>query len=152
MPFRVEIVSGILYGKRSKVTFDRDETDDDRDSDGSVPVASARLEGIAEIRYIRGQHSALPNIPAVYDDIFKFLRGDTMRLSTTHHGALYGNLGIGAGEKSVVSAIDESEDTGDRFSTAARWRIDEPRKEEWEWLEGELENGRLPQFERARLL
>ena len=39
-----------------------------------------------------------------------------------------------------------------RFRSGNRWRIEEPTEHEWEKLEADLAQGRLPQFERVKLL
>jgi pimeloyl-ACP methyl ester carboxylesterase len=152
MPFRVELRPGLVYGTRTKVILDRDSTNRDQESDGSVPVASAMLEGLKDTRYVCGQHSALPNMPAVYKDVFRFLKGDPMQLSTTAAGALHGHLSLQSGTSSTVSYLDQSDDRHTKFRTEHRWTIEEPTDKEWQWLENELNGGRLPQFDRARLL
>ena len=47
--------------------------DPNRDGDGRVPLASAILRRI-RMRYVQGVHGSLTNIPAVYSDVFRWLR------------------------------------------------------------------------------
>jgi pimeloyl-ACP methyl ester carboxylesterase len=60
-----------LWSDMSKTT-DRLPGDPHRDSDGRVPLASALLDNITT-RYVTGVHGGLPNIPAVYNDVFNWL-------------------------------------------------------------------------------
>ena len=54
----------------------RQNKDPHHEGDGSVPMASARLEYVGETRYIKGLHGGLTNIPQVYEDVFRWLNGD----------------------------------------------------------------------------
>jgi pimeloyl-ACP methyl ester carboxylesterase len=67
--FRLEFDKA-LWGlwKRTKKITERVRCDPNRDGDGSVPLASAQLEDVT-MRYVKGQHGGLPNIPAVAQDI-----------------------------------------------------------------------------------
>ena len=58
-----------------------------REGDGRVPLASALLTGV-ETRYVEGEHGRLPSIPAVYQDTFRFLRGEPMTLAHSPEEAL----------------------------------------------------------------
>lgn len=66
------------FGRARTVTR-RTECGAHREGDGRVPLASALLPDV-ETRYVRGVHGGLTNIPAVYADVFRFLRGEGSRL------------------------------------------------------------------------
>jgi hypothetical protein len=59
-----------------------------------VPLASVALENVA-IRYVRGIHSGLTNVPAVYNDVFHWLNEQSLDLPDTADGALSQHLGPG---------------------------------------------------------
>jgi pimeloyl-ACP methyl ester carboxylesterase len=75
-----------LWDKTTKVT-DRVPGDPHREGDSRVPLASAALDNVA-IRYVQGVHGGLPNIPAVYEDTFRWLRGQPLELPETPAAAL----------------------------------------------------------------
>ncbi|GAA4257294.1 alpha/beta hydrolase [Dactylosporangium darangshiense] len=111
--------------------------DPHRDGDGRVPLASARLEYVAETRYVRGEHGRLPSIPAVYDDAFRFLAGKPMQLPRTPQEALAGHLG---GDGTADAA--DGDDPGYLDLSAP----------DLDALDEALENGRFPSFRQVRLL
>lgn len=149
-PFQVLIDADRSGGTKTKVVFSRNMNDVNRDGDGSVPVSSAILEGVKEVRYVRCEHRSLPNIPAVYDDVFRFLRGEPMLLSRDRIAALEGHLGYHSASASPY--LEGTRSSRAEFCTANRWLIKEPSEEEYDWLERELSSGRLPEFEQARIL
>jgi pimeloyl-ACP methyl ester carboxylesterase len=79
-----------LWNTMQKTT-ERISGDPHRDGDGRVPRASADLEGVQH-RYIKGVHGGLTNIPAVYQDVFHFLRGEDLELPKTPAAALATHL------------------------------------------------------------
>jgi len=86
--FRLEYGKKMFVWEHMNKIIDQDPGRPDRMGDGRVPVPSAALEHVGETRYIRGVHGSLPNIPAVYRDAFRWLKGEPMELSTTIDGAL----------------------------------------------------------------
>ena len=150
LPFRVEVQPGIVSGWRTVATFDRSIGTQNYEGDGSVPVASACLESV-ETRYVKGEHAALPNIPAVYDDVFRFLADKPRLLSTKADGALGGHLGPIA-SNSTIGFVDQSSATDPRFTTANRWSIPEPSPEDFEQIERQLRAGQLPDFQFTRIM
>jgi pimeloyl-ACP methyl ester carboxylesterase len=152
MPFRVEIRTGTFYGSSTTTELSRMSDNVHRDSDGSVSVASAQLEGIREIRYIPGKHTALPNIEAVYKDVFSFLRGKIMSLATTPQAALAGHL-AGESLSSVLSAIDKSENATDpNEDMSRRWRICKPSGAEEAVLDAKIRQGIYCDFNNVKIL
>jgi pimeloyl-ACP methyl ester carboxylesterase len=135
-----------LWEKMDKVTS-RMPGDPHRDGDGSVPVASARLENV-EARYIRGEHSALPNIPKVFGDVFRWLNSEPLTLPATIQEALRSHLGP-ADERSTIPHVDGSADV---LGPAGRWdhtlRLDTPEEN----VIRKLEEGKVPAFHRVRIL
>lgn len=93
-----------LFGR---TTFDkitsRAPGDVHRDGDGRVPVASAELPRV-ETRYVRGIHGGLTNIPAVYEDVFRWLNGQSLQLPTSAKAALSSHLAADA----PAPALDRS--------------------------------------------
>jgi pimeloyl-ACP methyl ester carboxylesterase len=82
---------GFLWERMAKETS-RKESNPHRDGDGRVPLASAKLEWTGETRYVKAEHGRLPGVPAVYEDVFRFLTGERMRLPTTPQAALASHL------------------------------------------------------------
>ncbi len=82
---------GFLWEHMAKETR-RKGSDPHRDGDGRIPLASAKLEYTGETRYVRAEHGGLPGVPAVYEDVFRFLAGERMQLPTTPQAALAGHL------------------------------------------------------------
>lgn len=125
--------------------------DPHRDGDGRVPLASAELEFVGEARYVRGEHSRLPGIEAVWTDTFRFLRREPMMLPTTPAGALQAHLGgTGDGDRSALVAplhlTPASDDPG-------YLSFDEdPTPEELDRLQDAVERGQLPALRQVRLL
>jgi pimeloyl-ACP methyl ester carboxylesterase len=143
--FRLAFEPGFLgiWEKTTKV-YDYVLDNPHRDGDGRVPLASALLENIGGYRYVRGTHGELTNIPAVYKDVFRYLKGETMQLPETAAGALSGHL---AGPTvSEAPHLDGSAATGDLWATDG---ISAERAAE---LEKMLEADALPNFARLHLL
>lgn len=91
--FRLEYHRKMFLWEHMKKITRQDEHNPDRLGDGRVPVPSAALEHVGETRYVRGVHGSLPNIPAVYRDAFRWLKGQPMELSASPAGALSRYLG-----------------------------------------------------------
>jgi hypothetical protein len=114
--FRMEYVErlGGLWTSMHKVTS-RVPGDPHRDSDGRVPLASAQLERV-RLKYVQGVHGSLQNIPAVYGDVFRWLREEPLTsLADTPGDALGGHLSA-ATAQSDAPHLDGS----------ARARADDP--------------------------
>jgi hypothetical protein len=140
-----------LWNNSSKVT-DRIENDIHREGDGSVPLASAQLDGIGELRYVKASHSILPNIPIVYEDVFRWLNQEKMELPETPAAALSRHLG-NSDEMSEVPSLDgtlRSQISNDEDFN--RWQLDESYLDELPQLQDRLEKGQLQEFITTRLL
>ena len=147
--FRLAYEPGFLglWERAGKIT-NRIQNNPHREGDGRVPVASAMLEHVP-IRYVRGVHGSLPNLPAVYEDVLRCLRGEAMQLPTTIRAALGGHLGE---EGSKAPHLDGSA-TADPFTDdPGLWSLAPPSAERLAALHAELAAERLPEFTRARLL
>lgn len=94
--FRLEFNSSFwgIWEHTDKITT-RIAGNQHRDGDSTVPLASAELENVGDIRYIKGEHGNLPMIPAVYEDVFRWLNEKPMQLPNQAGGALLPNLGEG---------------------------------------------------------
>jgi pimeloyl-ACP methyl ester carboxylesterase len=120
-----------------------------REGDSRVPVASAALENVS-IRYIRGVHGELPNMPPVYRNVFRFLKDETMDLPDTEDGALSTHLA--PNESSETPHLDGTAFVSGSGDDPGIWNLEPPASDVLERLRAELEMGRLPQFTRIRLL
>lgn len=127
--------------------LDRVPGDLHREGDGRVPLASAQLENVAT-RYVKGVHGGLPNIPAVYNEVFRWLRDDPLKLDDTPQGALSHHL-----------AADETESAAPRLDGSARattddaglWGFD-PRPDELSALRNNVEMQEPQWFNLTRML
>jgi pimeloyl-ACP methyl ester carboxylesterase len=144
-----------LWERMAKIT-DRKPGDRHREGDGRVPLASAELDNVP-VRYVRGVHGGLPNVPAVSAAVFKYLSGQDMGLAATPEEALAGHLGVD--DLSAASSAPALDGTAVASSTpGAEGDLDpgvwEPDVDEavLEELRRMLEREELPRFTRARLL
>lgn len=139
-----------LWSSTEKVKS-RIEDDPHRDGDGRVPVASAALEHVGQTRYVRGVHGDLPMIREVYEDVFRWLKGDKMKLPATPRDALESHLGGMAGGSEAPSLT--------RVTTAnpangdpGLWNLDDPNPQQLDELKALLEREQLPAFNKIHLL
>ncbi len=131
-----------------KVT-DRKPGNVDREGDGRVPLASAALDWVP-IRYVKGVHGDLMNVPAVQKDVFAFLGGKDLRLPSTPKGALAANLsGDGRSSSPALNGSPEASVAGDDPGLWSDEAIEPARLEQ---LKADVEQGRLPGIERVRIL
>ncbi|HVR95953.1 MAG TPA: hypothetical protein VMW27_05020 [Thermoanaerobaculia bacterium] len=150
--FRLEYEKGFfgLWERAKKITR-RIPGDPHRDGDGRVPLASARLEDLGQIRYVRGEHGTVPAIPAVYDDVFRWLNEEPMRLPATPQGALGDHLagdGLAPEAPHLVGVIPESADGED----PGYWRDEPLSEDQLKALEARLAAGEMPGFNRLHIL
>jgi pimeloyl-ACP methyl ester carboxylesterase len=146
-----------LWEHTDKVTG-RVPGDPHRDGDGRVPIASAALEDVGDTRYVKGVHGDLPMIPAVYNDVFRWLNGEEMKLPQTPAGALAQRLSVETDESAapnLTTPVRRNPLTGD----PDLWDItlSEPGEIERQearlgYLEEQLVEGRLPEFIKVKLL
>ena len=143
--FRLAFEPGFLgiWEKTTKV-YDYVLDNPHRDGDARVPLASALLENIGGYRYVRGTHGGLTNIPAVYKDVIRYLKGETMQLPDTPAGALSGHLG--------PSTVSEAPHLDGSAATGDLWATDGISAERAAELEKMLEADALPNFARLHLL
>jgi hypothetical protein len=148
--FRLAFEPGFLgiWERTTKVTG-RIGGNRHREGDGRVPLASAELENVP-IRYVRGVHDGLPNIPAVYEDVFRFLRDERMQLPGTVDEAL--SVHLAAEETSETPHLDATAMADPFTDDPGLWRLDPPEPDRLAALSEQLEEGRLPEFTRVRLL
>ncbi|MFD3882621.1 alpha/beta fold hydrolase [Streptomyces microflavus] len=121
-----------------------------RDGDGRVPLASATLSSVAEIRYINGEHGSLPNLPDVQRDVWNFLADRPLGLAQTPAAALGEHLG---GAAPSTSALALPSIRGQRpLDDPGYLSFARPTAREVNELEDQLQQGELPDFMRTRLL
>lgn len=146
--FRLEFSQNFwgMWEHTKKITA-RIEGDPNRDGDERVPVASAQLEDVT-IRYAKGIHGGLPNIPAVAQDVLAWLSGEKLKLPETIEDALSGHLSAEDGT-SAAPKLDGSSASG-RFRHLPKYENPTPefRKE----VEADLDAGKIPNINLARLL
>jgi pimeloyl-ACP methyl ester carboxylesterase len=136
-----------LWEHTEKVTS-RVAGDRHRDGDGSVPVASAELDNVTT-RYTRGRHGEMPNLPRVYDEVFRWLKNDEpLQLDDTPAGALSRHL---AGEAPSIAPFLDGTPPVASADDSGRWdeTEDSARRDA---LLAKLDAEQLPDFARVKLL
>jgi pimeloyl-ACP methyl ester carboxylesterase len=137
-----------LWERAVKLTA-RTDGDPHREGDGRVPLASAMLEDV-EIRYVKGVHGSLPNIPSVYLDVFRWLRDQPLQLPDSVRGAL--SMHLAGPERSEAPHLDGTAAVDQYSDDPGLWNLDGPPAERLDALKTELEREGLPEFTRVRLL
>jgi pimeloyl-ACP methyl ester carboxylesterase len=148
--FRLEYRSRLLglWESMLKVT-DRVPNNPDREGDGRVPLRAAMLDGV-EVRYVKGVHGALPNIPEVWQDVFLWLKDQPLKLPSTARGALSAHMALSS--RSEVPHLDGSAQSA-QFSDDPGWLdLAEVPTERLEEYQEALKQGGLQEFSRVRLL
>lgn len=135
-----------LWERTRKITG-RDPCSLHREGDSRVPLVSALLEDVT-VRYVKGEHGGLPNIPAVKQDVLAWLTGDPLRLSKTCQGALGGHLST-QDEMSDAPLLDGSGQLS-RFRELPEY--EHPTPEFQAKIEKELDAGKLPQLNLIKIL
>ncbi|MFF3691395.1 lipase family alpha/beta hydrolase [Streptomyces sp. NPDC002187] len=140
---------GFLWQHMDRITT-RIPHHPDRDGDGRVPLASARLPWTAETRYINGEHGSLPNLPDVQQDVWRFLKDQPMQLSTSPKAAMGEHL---APTSHSTSALALPQLPTQRASDDPGYlNITGPTAANIAELEKRLDTGDLQDFIRTRLL
>jgi pimeloyl-ACP methyl ester carboxylesterase len=146
--FRLEF-STILWGAwshTSKIT-NRQPCEPNREGDGSVPLASAILEDV-QMRYVKGVHGGLQNIPEVIRDVLAWLTEQPLALSESCKDALGGHLSSGDGV-SLAPLLDGSA-TGNRFQDLPEY--EHPTAAFRDQVANELDAGRIPGINQVKIL
>ncbi|TLQ47764.1 lipase family alpha/beta hydrolase [Streptomyces marianii] len=140
---------GMLWQHMDRITA-RIPHHADRDGDGRVPLASARLPWTAETRYVHGEHSSLPNLPDVQQDVWRFLNDQPMRLPTSSKAVMGEHLAVAA---ESISALSLPEPPAQRAADDPGYLdITGPTAAGLAELERQLDTGNLQDFIRTRLL
>lgn len=146
--FRLDVKPGWLgsWQDTDKITS-RTPGDPHREGDGRVSLASAELEKI-ELRYIKGEHGSLQNLPDVVNDVLAWITDKPLSLPNSPQGALSAHLSGGA--RSSMPNLDGSaavnllDDEYERYRDLPESRIRE--------LVAKLEAGELPGIDLVRIL
>jgi len=148
--YRLEHKKGFLgaWGEIEKITQSV-SGDPHREGDGRIPVASATLEGVGTVRFVRGLHSELPVIPSVYDDVFRWLNDEDMNLPETMEEAL--SLHLGPGTVVEAPQLTSFSHRGN-MADVNLWSPGHLSDDELAILDGRLTLGQLPEFIKTRLL
>ena len=150
--FRLAFDWGFLgLWERTAKVMSRIEGDPHREGDGRVPVASAALENVGDIRYVKGVHGGLPMMPQVYEDVFRWLNGQGMQLPQSPRGALAEHL-AGAPIESETPHLDGTARGNPAAGDPGYWDLQPPDPSQVEQLKIRLEAGQLPEFISVRLL
>jgi pimeloyl-ACP methyl ester carboxylesterase len=149
--FRLEHTSPLGLWDTTRKVVKRERKNPHREGDGRVPLASAALEGVGDIRYVRCGHSSLPSAPGVYRDVFRWLERAPLALPKTPEAALDVHL---ADDETVsespaldayhTSPLDEEDPGVLDMRPVLPERLIE--------LEQLVVSGRLPEFLRVKLL
>lgn len=148
--FRLEFDTSFWgWWEHAKKITERVECDPNREGDGRVPLASARLEDVT-MRYVKGQHHGLPNIPAVAREVLAWLVGDKhkLRLAKTCQGA-FGHLSLDD-ETTAAPLLDGSAATGSCFRDLPDY--ENPTPEFRARIAAELDAGKIPQINLVKIL
>ncbi|HSS51866.1 MAG TPA: alpha/beta fold hydrolase [Thermoanaerobaculia bacterium] len=148
--FRLGYVNRLLglWEHMDKVTS-RIPGDPHRDGDGRVAVTSASLEGVT-IRYVKGIHTGLPNIPSVYQEVFRWLQSKRLELDDSVEGAL--SLHLGPENVSVAPNLDGTARGSTTEEDPGYLSFEAPSPEQIQLLKNRLSAGELPEFINTRLL
>jgi pimeloyl-ACP methyl ester carboxylesterase len=138
------------YWERTSKETGRIVGDPHRDGDGRVPVASAALENVGELRYVRGVHGDLPMIAEVYEDVFRWLKHEPMKLPDTPQGAFHGHLGSGTATPDAPSITRVT--NPDHVAGKPGFWSPEPDPQQLKQYRELLESEQLPAFNKVRLL
>ncbi|MFZ0727593.1 MAG: alpha/beta fold hydrolase [Desulfobacterales bacterium] len=138
-----------LWEKMMKTT-ERIPADLHRDGDGRVPLASATLYS-TPIRYVKGVHGGLPNIPAVYKEVFHWFKQEDLELPGTPHAALSDHL---AADEAASEAphLDGTIAAKPFSDDAGLWDVADLAPERVTELQVRLAAEQLSEFSRVRLL
>lgn len=149
--FRLEYDSRFfgLWEKMVKIT-ERQPGNRHRDGDGRVPVTSALLDNV-KVRYVKGVHGGLTNIPAVYNDVFRWLNEEEPELPDSPEMALSQHLAPGEDE-SVAPSLDGTDKTVPFSDDPGLWDFREPNAARVKQLQADLEAGKVPEFQHVRWL
>lgn len=132
-----------LFGMRMARVGGRIDGDPHRDGDGTVPLASAKLEDIGAIRFVAGAHAALPNLKAVYEDVFRWLNEEPLKLPKTAEAALLGELGD---EDDTINAYPDLTRPAEAHAlgSTADTAVTAPTPEERAEIEARIRAGDIP--------
>jgi hypothetical protein len=124
--------------------------DPHREGDGRVPLASTALEKVTT-RYVQAVHGSLPNVPAVYEDVFRWLNDQPPELADTPDGALSAHLAADGGE-SEAPHLDGSRRAARFDDNPGLWDVEEPDPDRLRDLVARIEADQLPEFNLVRIL
>lgn len=150
----VKTLYRLAYGRRGLGLWesmdkvkDSIRNDPHRQGDGRVPLASAELEDVGDVRYVNGVHGELPMIPQVYEDVFRWLSKEEMRLPRSPSQVSSKHLGVREFEQ-LSSSLGHDPLTGD----VDLWRSDVLNDEQLAQLRDRLTRGELPDFIKVKLM
>ncbi|HYP28240.1 MAG TPA: hypothetical protein VE262_16110 [Blastocatellia bacterium] len=138
-----------VWERMEKVTS-RIENDPHREGDGRVPLASAALENV-QIRYSKGVHGGLPNIPQIYSEAFRWLNDEPLQLPDSVSGALSQHLAA-EDERSAAPHLDGTSRQIPFSDDPGLWNTLPPEQDHLEALDSKLDQGQVPEFINVRLL
>ena len=150
--FRLEYTDGWLWDGMNKIT-DLEPGDPHHDGDGRVPLASATLRRVT-MRYVKGVHGGLTNIPAVYNDVFRWLKNQPMTELADSPQAAQGAHLAAAQTVSATPHLDGTARTAD--DDPGYYDLGPPTLDgkplDKEAADAALASGRFPDFNLVRIL
>jgi hypothetical protein len=152
-PFRINYEQQ-FFGLKKDISIVKDRIPGNihREGDRSVPLASATLNDVGDIRYVKGQHGALTNIREVYEDVFRWLNEEDMKLPKNPQGALAPPHLSDRNAVSESPHLDGSAQSDSSSDDSGLWKLEPPSPERMAELQSRLEAGQLPEFGRVSLL
>lgn len=147
---RLEYASraGHMWSSLDKITS-RIDGDPHREGDGRVPLASATLRRVA-MRYVKGVHGGLTNIPAVYSDVFRWLKGEPLRsLAESPEDALGEHLSVSDGSSEAPHLDTTAKAQGD---DPGYWQTSGADSATLAELDQAIDRGEVPEFNQLKLL
>jgi len=145
--FRLEFDKVLGTWDRTRKITKRNKCDVNSDGDGRVPLASAELEDVT-LRYVKGEHGALPNIPAVAQEVLAWLTGGKLNLSKTCQDALGGHLS--AEDSTSPAPLLDGTGVKDRFRVLPEY--EDPKPEFIRKIAADLDAGKMPQINLIKIL
>lgn len=100
---------------------------------------------------MKGVHGGLPNIPAVYNDVFNWLNEKDMKLPDKAYEALSAHLSPEESE-SITPELDGTAKATPLSDNAGLWDGIQPDRQRLDVLLGRLDGEKLPEFSRVRIL
>jgi hypothetical protein len=102
------------------------------------------------MRYVQGVHGGLTNIPAVYSDVFRWLKGEPLtQLAESPDDALGGHLAATTAASQAPHLDGSARSSGD---DPGYWQLSTPDPAQLTALKSELDRDAVPEFNLLKIL